>query len=105
MIDGASLLPILGGKPIRRTTPLYWQYDLALGWAKAALRDGDWKLLADEKLAKFELYNLKDDVFEKHDLAAAKPERVKTMSDTLARLHAEIKSEGPTWPEGKRGEK
>jgi len=46
-LDGASFLPIFDGKPISRKQPLYWQYDRALGWAKVAMRDGDWKILAE----------------------------------------------------------
>ena len=102
-IDGTSLMPLLRGESIQRKTPLYWQYNRALGWAKVVMRDGDWKILADEKLAKFELYNIKNDISEKNDLAEKEPERLKQMAATLTRLHAEIKAEGPQWPKWRRG--
>ena len=99
-IDGASFAPVLDGKPVQRQRPLYWQYDKALGGATSALRDGDWKILADAGLKRFELYNLKGDVGERHDLAESRPERLKSMAHALRRIHAEVKAEGPTWCPG-----
>jgi arylsulfatase A len=101
-LDGASFLPIFRGKPIFRKQPLYWQYDNALGWAKLAMRDGDWKILSDAKLAKFELYNIKQDVGEKHDLAAQEPERLKALAARLKQIHAQVQAEGPQWPAAKK---
>jgi arylsulfatase A len=90
-LDGASFLPILDGKPIVRTTPLYWQYDKAISkpWT-VALRKGPWKLLADAKLEKFELYNLVEDAGEAKDRAAERPELVKELRSEMERLHKEI---------------
>lgn len=100
-LDGASLLPLFTGRGIVRSKPLYWQYDRAIGGEnRVALRDGDWKLLADASLSKFELYNLRQDASEKHDLAPHEPARVAELSAKLKALHAEIKSEGPSWPVG-----
>ncbi|MBN2290817.1 MAG: sulfatase-like hydrolase/transferase [Pirellulales bacterium] len=104
-IDGSSILPIFEGKPVKRKTPLYWQYDRALGWAKVAMRDGDWKLLADADLKKFELYNIKKDISEKNDLAQKEPQRLNKMKADLTHLHTQVKAEGPTWPERKQGRK
>lgn len=103
-IDGSSFLPIFDGKRIERKTPLFWQYDSATtsGWARVAMRDGDWKILADGKLERFELYNLKDDVCEKNDLSEAEPERLNKMTAALTRMHKQVKAEGPRWPKWKR---
>ena len=78
-LDGTSLLPLIEGKAIKRTVPLYWQYDRALGGFTSAVREGDWKLLADAKRDKLSLYHLGDDPAESRDLARDKP-------DELARL-------------------
>ena len=100
-VDGASFLPIFQGKPIRRHRPLYWQYDRALGWAKMAMRQGDWKILADAELKTFELYDIKRDISEKHNLAEKNPDRLKALAGTLRKIHAEVKAEGPRWPQRK----
>jgi len=101
-LDGASFLPALEGKPIARKQPLYWQYNNAIGQMKVAMRDGDWKILANAALDRFELYNLKEDVGEKYDLSMKEPQRLRAMAAKLKDLHAEIKAEGPVWPEWKR---
>jgi len=90
-LDGASILPAFEGKPVARKTPLYWQYDHAIGgpWRVAVLR-GPWKLLADEKLSKFALYNLADDPAESTDLAESESDRRDELAADLRRMHREI---------------
>jgi arylsulfatase A len=98
-IDGASMLPIFKGKPIKRDVPLYWRYDKALSKPlTVAMRQGDWKILADNAMTQFELYNVRQDIGEQHNLAATEPQRLERMKKTLAKLHAEIDAEGPEWP-------
>ena len=61
-LDGANLMPFFDGGTLSRTKPLYWQYDRAIGGEnRVAIREGDWKLLANADLSKFELYNLRED--------------------------------------------
>jgi len=97
-IDGASILPIFEGRPIERKVPLYWQYDRAISEPKTAMRQGDWKILANAPPSQFELYNLSRDPGETTNLAAKQPQRLQAMAATLSRLYGEIKAEGPTWP-------
>ena len=40
-LDGASFLPALEGKPIARSTPLYWHFNRAEGKPKVAMRVGE----------------------------------------------------------------
>ncbi|MEX0725110.1 MAG: sulfatase-like hydrolase/transferase [Planctomycetaceae bacterium] len=89
--DGSDILPaILGDKTYRRERPLYWQYDRAIGTPKVAVRDGDWKLLADAELNSFELYNLAGDPSETNDVSAAEPEVVVRMAKFLRDRHADV---------------
>ena len=92
------MLPAFDGKPISRKTPLYWQFDRAISEPKIAMRQGDWKVLADADLDRFELYNLADDPRETTDVASRHPERLKEMAALLRKMHDQIKAEGPTWP-------
>jgi len=120
-LDGASILPALQGEAVDREKPLYWHFNAARGEPKVAMRDGDWKVLArltgpvtlpgggiratDQKALKtaeltgFELYNLRDDVGEKRDLAAKEPERLKMITAKLEAMYREVREESPTWPE------
>ena len=94
-LDGASLLPLFESQPIQRPHPLYWQYDYAISkpWV-VSLRDGPWKLLANAKLDRFQLYRVVDDLGEQRDLAAANPEQVQAMALVMKKLNTEIAAEG-----------
>jgi len=97
-IDGASILPIFEGKKIKRKVPLYWRYDRSLSKPlTVAMREGNWKILADNKMTKFELYNVRKDIAEEHNLATSEPGRLEVMKKKLVKLHAEIEAEGPKW--------
>jgi len=100
-IDGASILPIFRNRKLKRAVPLYWRYDHAISKPfTVAMRQGDWKIVADASLTRFELYNLKEDPAEKNDLSQAQPRRLARMKDALKTLHAQIDAEGPKWPGG-----
>ena len=100
-LDGVNLSPLFESEPLTRLKPLYWQYDRAIGGKnRIAMRDGDWKLLANADLSQFELYNLRQDISEKTNLAETEPVRLAAMKVALGQLHAEIKAEGPQWPAG-----
>lgn len=90
-LDGTSILPLFAGKPVKRTVPLYWQYDVAIStpWT-LALREGDWKLLGNAELTRFELYNVKLDPAEAVNLADKEPGRTRELSGKMIRIHREI---------------
>ncbi|HEX4131533.1 MAG TPA: sulfatase-like hydrolase/transferase [Pirellulales bacterium] len=118
-LDGMNVLPLLAGGEIRRAKPLYWQFNDAHSKPCLALRDGDWKILAQlterpargpsitdqsnhalkhaEPLA-FELYNLRDDCGETTDLAQREPARLRALAEMLAACYHEIRDETPAWP-------
>jgi arylsulfatase len=73
---GVSLKPAFDGKPLNRTSPIFWEHE-----ANRAVRDGKWKLVATAKDGPWELYDMEVDGTEMHDLAAKEPQRVKTMAD------------------------
>jgi arylsulfatase A len=89
-LDGTSLVPLLGGKPVGRAVPLYWQYDRALGDYRYAVRHGDHKLLADAKMEKLALYDLARDPGEKNDLAKESPDVVKKLLAMMKERKAAI---------------
>jgi len=97
--DSFNLLPVLEGKGAVRNAVVH------NSWAKAGfgIRQGDWVLI-DKKTGyahnppkgwdketgvepddglPFELYNLKEDIGQRHDLAAEFPERVKALKELL----------------------
>ena len=73
-MEGKSLVPALDNRPIQRDA-LYWEHE-----GNAAIRVGDWKLVRLGRGGPWELYDLKTDRTELHDLAAAEPELVRTLA-------------------------
>lgn len=68
------------------------------------LRDGDWKVIYHYKkpaTKRVELFNLKDDISESHNLALDKPTKVKEM---LRKMKAKLKEAGAQYVKDKSGE-
>jgi arylsulfatase A len=102
-LDGVNLLPLLAGKPLTRPIPMYWRYHAAPGPFKVAMRDGDWKILADLSFTQFELYHLGNDPKETQNLADKHPDKLDELRDRLRKLHDEIEKEGPDWWKNYKG--
>jgi len=73
-MEGTSLRPAFEGRTLGRKTPLFSEYV-----GNRAVRDGQWKLVAD-KGKKWELYDMEADRTELNNLATKMPEKVKALS-------------------------
>jgi len=91
-LDGTNMLPLFAGEAVRRQVPLYWRWG-----GKVAYREGDWKIVVDESLAKPELYDLASDRNEATNLAAQEPDRLAAMMARLRLYTNEVEAEGPDW--------
>ncbi|MGB4901204.1 MAG: arylsulfatase [Saprospiraceae bacterium] len=85
-IDGISFLPtLLGQRNQKKHNYLYWEFHEQGG--RQAIRKEDWKLVRYKVLDTVnittELYNLRTDLEEKNNVAAAHPEVVKELLDQL----------------------
>lgn len=90
-IDGVNLTNVLKGGSLE-PRPLYWHYPHYSnqgGIPGGAIREGDYKLVERYEDGRVHLYNLKDDIGERTDLAAQHPRRVARMR---TRLHAWYKT-------------
>jgi len=94
-IDGVSMLPAFAGKPVERKVPLFWRTHVSPPDNRVALRIGDWKLVGDETLTKFQLYEIQKDWKEENDLATAMPEKTEEMKKQLFDVWKGIEEEGP----------
>ena len=96
--DGVSLASVLRGGSLEREA-IYWHYPHYHGssWKPgAAVRAGAWKLIAFYHYDKVELYNLKDDLSERNDLAKSMPEKRQEMETLLSSWQKEIGARMPT---------
>ena len=87
--DGESLLPVLTGEADLQRDALFWHYpnfafhrDNRLG---SAIRMGDYKLIEFFDKNEVELYNLREDLGEKKNLAGVEVGRVEEMRKRLSR--------------------
>ncbi len=87
-VDGRSFMKVLeNGNTEYDRGPVFWHYPHygnQGGTPGSSVRRGDWKLIEFFEDNSIELYNLKDDVGEKHNLAPEKPELA---SELLSLLH------------------
>jgi len=90
--DGISILPaLLHGQALKRDF-IYWE--LHEVWTQQAVRFGDWKAVRVSPDMPVELYDLKTDPQEKHDVGKDHPEELKRATDLLKSQHVE----DPNWP-------
>ena len=92
-LDGLSLKSVLAGGGVPDREALFWHYPHYSnqgGIPGGAIRMGDWKLLERYEDGRLHLYNLKDDLGERHDLAAKHPDRVATMRARLHRWYKQV---------------
>ncbi len=96
--DGLSLARLLRGETKLDRQNLYWHYPHYHGstWAPgAAIRSGEWKLIEFYDEGKAELYNLRDDIGERTDLAAKAPSQTRTLRADLRHWQQSVGAKMP----------
>jgi len=90
-LEGLNLLPILQGASPAVERTFYWRIDNPTRQQRA-VRAGDWKLLIDgDDLL---LYNLRQDIGERTDLAAQRPDIVRKLQPLIAEWEKDVDAEG-----------
>jgi hypothetical protein len=96
--DGRSFATLLkgGAEPVHEA--LFWHFphygNHGSGPCSSVLM-GDWKLIEWLEDDSVELFNLAEDLGEKHDLAAAYPDRAKAMRERLQAWREEVRANMP----------
>lgn len=101
-IDGISFFPLLKEEKTKNNErPIFWHYPNEWGpsgpgiGASSAVRKGDWKFIYFHVDERMELFNLKDDIGEQHDLSRSNPEKVKELATTLSDYLLEVDAQMP----------
>ncbi|MGK6352006.1 sulfatase [Parapedobacter sp. DT-150] len=95
--DGVSLIPLLRGGTLTER-PLIWHYPHygnQGGEPSSIIREGDWKLIHYYEDGHEELYNVRTDLEEQHDVAGNHPGRV---SELHTRLFDYLNAVGARYP-------
>jgi arylsulfatase A-like enzyme len=97
-LDGISFAPLLRGRSSYARKELFWHYPhYEGGWEpSSAVRVGDWKLIHYYEQDRVELYNLKHDVGEYHDLAKSHPQKTQLLREKLDDWRDEVNANEPT---------
>ena len=117
-LDGASFIGALGGRPILRNKPLYWQFHAARGEDQVAVIKDNWKLVGqfgggslpphgdifaehqerihNAELTRYQLFDLSvdetTDVRQEHASIAA------PLENYMQRIFKSVQADNPTWP-------
>ncbi len=112
IFDGESLVPLLrdGGAKLAREA-IYQHFPGYLGagvdqWRTtpvSLVQAGDWKLMEYLEDGRLELYNLREDIGESKNLAAARPDKAKELHAKLVAWRAAVKAPMPTKNDGTAG--
>ena len=104
-LDGVSLVPLLHDPSAALPrTAIYQHFPGYLGagadsWRTTPVglvQEGDWKLMEFFEDGRLELYNLRDDIGETHNLASAMPDRTKELYTKMAAWRESVKAPMPT---------
>jgi len=96
-LDGRSLLPLLRRKKRFADRALFWHYPVYHHSSPAgAVRQGDWKLIEFFEDGTLELYNLRDDIGERNNLAAKMPEKTGALQRKLVAWRQSVSAAMPT---------
>ena len=109
VLDGLSLMPLLTQSGTLEERALFWHFPIYLQGGNAECTDplfrtrpgsvvrlGDWKLHEYFEDGRIELYNLRDDIGEKHNLIAEHPKKVKELMDLLRAWRAQVDAPVPS---------
>jgi arylsulfatase A-like enzyme len=104
-LDGVSLVPLLRDPSAALPrADIYQHFPGYLGagadsWRTTPVglvQEGDWKLMEFFEDSRLELYNLRDDIGETHNLASAMPERTKELHNKMIAWREALKAPMPT---------
>ncbi|MCK4872929.1 MAG: sulfatase [Phycisphaerales bacterium] len=108
LLDGVSLVPLMRGKASLPHRALFWHFPCYLqgdhpdshdrGWRTTpcgAVREGDWKLIEYFEGGELELYNLANDIGERNNLAAKRPEKARELHALLRNWRRQVQAPVP----------
>jgi arylsulfatase A-like enzyme len=105
-LDGISFVPMLKNPTAKagsgQERPLFWHFPNWWGptgpgiGSTSTVRKGDWKLIYYHQNRHMELFNIRDDIGESHNLAPEKPEITREMAKILGNYLRSVDAQMPT---------
>lgn len=99
-VDGQSIAPLLKQSGTVSREAIYWHYPHYWGGNRVrpagAVRAGDWKLIEYYEEMRVELYNLKNDLSEAHDMALENAKKADELRNMLHAWRKDVDAQMPT---------
>ncbi len=102
-VDGRSLTPLLKGDREFRRGPIYWHYPhynahtpIITCTPYGAVREGPFKLIEFYEDGHTELYDLREDIGERNDIAAAMPDEARELLAKLQSWRTSVNAQMPS---------
>ena len=89
-LEGMNIFPILEGRAAQAERTLFWRTAVG-GFQQRAVRSGNWKLLVDGNAVL--LFDLQNDIGERNDLAARRPDIAQRLRRLLADWERDVNEE------------
>jgi arylsulfatase A-like enzyme len=95
--DGVSLLPLFEGKHLKKRGVLWHlpHYNHQGSKPSSAFREGNWKLVYTYEDDHYELFNLKRDISETHNLAQKKTNKLNKLKTKMQSMLKQLKAKFP----------
>jgi arylsulfatase A-like enzyme len=97
-VDGESIVPLLKGNGSLKRSAIFWHYPHygnQGGTPGSSVRCGDYKLIEFFEDGRLELYNLRSDLGEQHNLATEEPDRARELKAMLTEWRARVEAKIP----------
>tara|TARA_R110002049_G_scaffold285698_4_gene466919 strand:- start:22241 stop:23818 length:1578 start_codon:yes stop_codon:yes gene_type:complete len=96
-VDGVSLVPLIKGGETLQREAIYWHFphysNHGMQSPGGAIRAGDFKLIEYFENGTVQLFHLRDDIGEQHDLAPTMPEKVTQLRAMLHRWRKSVSAQ------------
>jgi arylsulfatase A len=98
-VDGVSIVPLLKGEKILDREAIYWHFpqysNHGFQSPGGAIRKGDYKLLEYFENNTVQLFNLREDIGEQHDISSSNPEMVIELLTMLHQWREKVDAQMP----------
>ena len=103
-VDGINFSSVLkGNNTLDKDRPLFWHYPNEWGpsgpgiGATSTIRKRDWKLIYYHKDKSFELFDIKNDIGEEHNLIKSNPKKAKVLAKDLSDYLVKVNAQMPAY--------
>lgn len=99
LLDGMDLIPLFKNPEQKLERDFFWHYPhyhAGGDWPYSSIRSGDYRLIESLEDGSLQLYHIKSDLSEKHNLARQMPEKARELRMALQKWRDSVKAQYPS---------